>query len=137
MTRIATATITNATAMRIDKYIWAIRCFKTRTEATDACKGNKDKVGGVDAQPSREVKVGDEITVRKGAVLHTFIVRAFPNSRVGAPLVPQYADNLTPESELEKLHAPVETFFVRRDRGSGRPTKKERRELDALWDELD
>ena len=136
-TRIAIAMTTNATAMRIDKYIWAIRCFKTRTEATEACKGNKVKVGGVDAKPSREVKIGDEITVRKGVILSTFIVRAFPNSRVGAALVPQYADNLTPESELEKLHAPVETFFVRRDRGSGRPTKQERRELDALWDELD
>ncbi|MBQ7194560.1 MAG: RNA-binding S4 domain-containing protein [Bacteroidales bacterium] len=123
--------------MRIDKYVWAIRCFKTRTEATDACKGNKVKVNGADAKPSRELKPGDEITVRKGVALFTYRVIGFPNSRVGAALVPQYADNLTPESEIEKLHAPVETFFVKRDRGAGRPTKKERRELDALWDEMD
>lgn len=122
---------------RIDKYVWAIRCFKSRTDATDACKGNKVKVNGSDAKPSRLIKVGDEISVRKGPALFTFKVLQLTEHRLGAKLVPEFAENLTPQSELDKLHAPVETFFVRRERGTGRPTKKERRELDALWDVFD
>lgn len=126
-----------ADSERIDKYVWAIRCYKSRTDATDACKGNKVKVNGTDAKPSRLVKVGDEITVRKGLCLFTFKVLQLTEHRLGARLVPDFAENLTPESELQKLKAPVETFFVRRERGTGRPTKKERRELDALWDGFD
>ena len=125
-----------ADSVRVDKYIWAIRLFKTRSEATDACKGNKVKVGGQPAKPSREVKSGDTIEVRKGAVVMTYKVKAILENRVGAKLVPEYADNLTPEDELAKMHAPVETFFVRRDRGAGRPTKKERREMDSLWESI-
>ncbi|MCQ2170079.1 MAG: RNA-binding S4 domain-containing protein [Bacteroidales bacterium] len=122
---------------RIDKYLWAIRVFKTRSEATDACNGNKVQINGVNAKASKAVKIGDSIKVRKGTVLYEFKVNQLSGTRMGASLVPQYAQNLTPESELAKLHAPVETFFVKRDRGSGRPTKKERRELDALWDEFE
>ncbi|MBQ4285756.1 MAG: RNA-binding S4 domain-containing protein [Bacteroidales bacterium] len=125
-----------ADSVRVDKYIWAIRLFKTRSEATDACKGNKVKVGGQPAKPSREVKSGDTIEVRKGAVVMTYKVKAILENRVGAKLVPEYAENLTPEDELAKMHAPVETFFVRRDRGAGRPTKKERREMDSLWESI-
>ncbi len=123
-----------ADSVRIDKYLWAIRVFKTRSDATDACNGNKVQIGGVNAKPSKAVKAGDLITVRKGAVQYSYKVISTTENRMGAALVPQYAENLTPESELEKLHAPAETFFVRRERGSGRPTKKERREMDALWD---
>lgn len=125
-----------ADSVRVDKYIWAIRLFKTRSEATDACKGNKVKVGGLPAKPSREVKAGDTVEVRKGAVVMTYKVKAILENRVGAKLVPEYAENLTPEDELAKMHAPVETFFVRRDRGAGRPTKKERREMDSLWESI-
>ena len=121
---------------RVDKYLWAIRVYKTRNEATEACKGNKVQVNGVNAKPSREVRVGDMLGVRKGMVQMSFKVLQIASNRMGAALVPEFAENLTPESELAKLHAPVETFFVRRERGSGRPTKKERRELDALWDEF-
>ena len=123
-----------ADSVRIDKYLWAIRVFKTRSDATDACNGNKVQIGGVNAKPSKAVKAGDLITVWKGAVQYSYKVISTTENRMGAALVPQYAENLTPESELEKLHAPAETFFVRRERGSGRPTKKERREMDALWD---
>lgn len=123
--------------MRIDKYIWAIRCFKSRSEAGEACNGGKVKLNGVSVKPSREIKLGDEICIRKGAVLYTFRVLELLEHRVGAALVPRYAENLTPQAELDKLHAPVETFFVKRDRGAGRPTKKERRDLDALWDDFD
>jgi ribosome-associated heat shock protein Hsp15 len=120
--------------VRIDKYLWAIRAFKTRTEAADACKGGKVKVDGVSAKASRDVKAGEIIKIRKGAVEYTYRVVEPTEHRVGAALVPQYAENLTPQSELDKLKAPVETFFVTRDRGAGRPTKKERREIDELWD---
>ncbi len=125
-----------ADSVRIDKFIWAIRLFKTRSEATEACKGNKVKVDGNVSKPSREVKIGDTIEVRKGSVLFTYRVKALLENRVGAKLVPDYAENLTPEEELAKLHAPVETFFVRRERGAGRPTKKDRRDMDSLWDNL-
>lgn len=129
---------------RIDKYLWAIRAYKTRSEATDACKGNKVKVNGSDAKPSKLIKVGDVLVVRKGAVQFTYKVKALVEKRIGAKLVPDYAENLTPASELDKLKAPIETFFVRRDRGTGRPTKKDRRELDEMtgglsfgsWDDI-
>ena len=123
--------------VRLDKYLWAIRVYKTRTDATDACKGGKVRVNGLDVKPSREVKVGDVITARKGAVLYTFKVKELLSNRVGAAIVPQYAENLTPQEELDKLRAPVETFFLKRDRGAGRPTKKDRRQMESLWDSLD
>ena len=125
-----------ADSVRIDKYVWAIRCYKTRSEATDACNGNKVHLNGSPAKPSKMVKIGDEISVRKQCLL-TYRVLQLTENRMGAQLVPQFAENITPQSELDKMRAPVETFFVRRERGTGRPTKKERRELDSLWDALD
>jgi len=122
---------------RIDKYLWAIRAFKTRSDATEACKGGRVKVGNVNAKPAREVAEGDIIQVRKGAVMFTYRVVRPTENRVGAKLVPEFAENLTPESELEKLRAPVETFFITRDRGAGRPTKKDRREIEQMWDAID
>lgn len=123
--------------LRLDKYLWCIRVFKTRSEATDACKGNKVQVNGVPSKPSKEVKVGDMLVIRKGPVELSYRVKAALHARVGAALVPGYAENLTPEAELDKLHAPKEVFFVKRDKGTGRPTKKDRRTLDALWDAMD
>ena len=122
--------------VRIDKYLWAIRVYKTRTDATDACKGGKVRVNGLDIKPSKAVKVGDTITARKGAVVYTYKVLQLIEKRQGAKLVPNYAENLTPEEELSKLRAPVETFFLKRDRGAGRPTKKDRRQMEDLWDTL-
>ena len=126
-----------ADSVRIDKFLWAIRAFKTRTEATDACKGGRVKVGTAPAKPSRAVQAGDVLEVRKGAVVFTYKVLRPLEHRVGAKLVPEYAENLTPAAELEKLRAPVETFFLRRDRGAGRPTKKDRREIEDIWDAID
>ena len=123
--------------LRLDKYLWCIRVFKTRSEATDACKGNKVQVNGVPSKPSKEVKVGDMLVIRKGPAELTYRVKAALHARVGAALVPEYAENLTPEAELDKLHAPKEVFFVKRDKGTGRPTKKDRRTLDALWDAME
>ncbi len=123
--------------VRIDKYLWAIRVFKTRTDATDACKGGKIRVNGLDIKPSRCVRVGDVIVARKGPVSYTYKVLKLVDKRQGAKLVPDYAENLTPQEELDKLRAPVETFFLKRDRGAGRPTKKDRRQMEMLWSELD
>jgi ribosome-associated heat shock protein Hsp15 len=123
--------------VRLDKYLWSIRAYKTRSEATTACNGGKVRLNGSDVKPSKAVKVGDTIVVRKGPVTYTYKVLALVDKRQGAKLVPQYAENLTPQEELDKLHAPVETFFLKRDRGTGRPTKKDRRQMDSLWDSLD
>lgn len=124
------------TEVRIDKYLWSIRVYKTRTEATTACNGGKVRLNGADTKPSKPVKVGDTIVVRKGPVTYTFKVLQLIDKRQGAKLVPQYAENLTPEEEMARLHAPVETFFLKRDRGAGRPTKKDRRQMDDLWEFL-
>ena len=99
--------------------------------------GGKVKINGTNCKPSRPLKIGEVIEVRKGMAVFTYKVLAFLEKRVGAALVAEYAENLTPQSEFDKLRAPVETFFVRRDRGAGRPTKKERRTIDALWDSFD
>lgn len=123
--------------VRIDKYLWAIRVYKTRSEATDACNGGKVRLNEVPPKPSKTVRPGDIIVIRKGAVTYTYKVLELVDKRQGAKLVPQYAENLTPGEELEKLRAPVETFFLKRDRGAGRPTKKDRRQMDQLWDSLD
>ena len=122
---------------RIDKYLWAIRAFKTRSDATEACKGGRVKVANANAKPSRAVSAGDVIQVRTGAVTFTYKVLRPLDNRVGAKLVPDYAENLTPESEMQKLRAPVETFVVTRDRGAGRPTKRDRREIEHMWDAID
>ena len=122
--------------LRIDKYLWSIRVYKTRTDATDACKGGKVRVNGADIKPSKGVKVGDVITARKGVVVYTYKVLELIDKRQGAKLVPRYAENLTPHEELDKLRAPVETFFLKRDRGAGRPTKKDRRQMEDLWSNL-
>ena len=135
--RIATAGITINTdgmdSTRIDKYLWAIRVFKTRADATEACRGGKVTVNGNEAKPSKEVKIGDTISVRKGSVHYTYKVLSPLDKRQGAKEVEKYVQNLTPQSELDKLRAPTETFFIKRDRGAGRPTKKERRQMDELY----
>ena len=122
--------------LRIDKYLWAIRVYKTRTDATDACKGGKVRINGADTKPSKLVKPGDMIVARKGAVTYTYKVIQLIDKRQGAKLVPSYAENLTSPEELAKLRAPVETFFLKRDRGAGRPTKKDRRQMEDLWSNL-
>ena len=123
--------------VRIDKYLWAIRAFKTRTDAADACKGGKVKIGNVNAKPSKLIQAGDVLHVKKGAVTFVYKVVQPTEHRVGAKLVPSFAENLTPQEEMDKLRAPVETFFVTRDRGAGRPTKKDRREMEQAWDAID
>ena len=118
--------------VRIDKFLWAIRVYKTRSEAAEACKTNKVHVNGSEAKSSRNVKDGDIITVRKGAKKYQYQVLCPIDKRQGAALVPQYAANITPQEELDKLNAPNEMIFLKRERGAGRPTKKERRDIEKL-----
>ena len=121
---------------RIDKYLWAIRVFKTRNEATQACKGGKIRLNGGDVKPSKAVRPGDVIAARKGAITFTYRVLALSDKRMGAKLVPDFAENITPQAELDKLRHPVETFLLKRDPGAGRPTKKDRRQMENLWESL-
>lgn len=122
--------------VRLDKWLWAVRIFKTRSDAADACRTNRVLVNDSYAKPSREVKVGDVISVKKMPVVYQYRVVELVSSRQPAKNVPLYAADITPQSELDKLNVPRETIFIVRDRGTGRPTKKERRELDSLMDNL-
>lgn len=122
-----------AKSVRIDKYLWAVRVFKTRTLATEACKKGKVSVDDMPAKPSRMVSTGDVIEVRKMPVLYSYKVLDPIEKRVGARIVDNYVENVTPQDELMKLEM-QDDFFVKRDRGAGRPTKKERRLLDDIQD---
>ena len=122
--------------VRLDKWLWAVRVFKTRSDAADACRTNRVLVNDAYAKPSREVKVGDVISVKKMPVVYQYRVVELVSSRQPAKNVPLYAADITPQSELDRLNVPRETIFIVRDRGTGRPTKKERRELDSLMDNL-
>ena len=122
--------------VRLDKDLWAVRVFKTRSDAADAIRNNRVMVNNAYAKPSREVKVGDVISVKKMPVVYQYRVVELVSSRQPAKNVPLYAADITPQSELDKLNVPRETIFIVRDRGTGRPTKKERRELDSLMDNL-
>ena len=120
--------------VRLDKYLWAVRVFKTRSDAADAIRNNRVLVNNAYAKPSREVQLGDIISVKKMPVTYSYKVLELVSSRQGAKNVPQYCLNITPQEELDKLTTPRETIFVFRERGTGRPTKKERREIDALME---
>lgn len=120
--------------VRIDKYLWAVRIFKTRSDAADAVRNNRVLVNDKVCKPSREVHIGDEIAVKRMPVTYRYKVVELVSSRQPAKNVPLYCLNITPQEELDKLVAPRETIFVFRERGTGRPTKKERREIDSLMD---
>ncbi|MFO7933238.1 MAG: S4 domain-containing protein [Bacteroidales bacterium] len=122
-------------AVRIDKYLWAVRVFKTRTQATEACRKGKVTVDKMPAKPSRMVSAGDVIKVKKMPVVHSYRVLDPIDKRVGAKLVEEYMEDITPPEELHKKEM-QDDFFIKRDRGAGRPTKKERRRLDDLRDDL-
>jgi ribosome-associated heat shock protein Hsp15 len=121
---------------RLDKYLWAIRVYKTRSEAADACKAGRVKVNGIEAKSSREVRESDVLTVRKIPVTYTYKIIQLVENRQPAKNVALYAENLTPEEEKNKLDKKNITVYIRRDRGAGRPTKKERREIDKLFENL-
>lgn len=115
--------------VRIDKFMWATRIFKTRTIATEACKKGRVMVGGVTIKPSRTVKVGDVIQVRKPPVTYSFKILALAENRMGAKLVPGYLDNITPPEQYELLDMVRISGFVNRQKGLGRPTKRDGRQM--------
>jgi ribosome-associated heat shock protein Hsp15 len=118
--------------VRIDKWMWAVRIFKTRTIAVEACKKNRVSVNGIAAKPSRMIKVGDVVEVRKPPVTYSFKAIDLTQNRVGAKLVPHYLENITPPEQYEIIELQKISGFVDRARGLGRPTKKERRDLDEF-----
>lgn len=120
--------------VRIDKWMWATRIFKTRTIAAEACKKNRVMIGGVNVKPSRMIKVGDIVQVRKPPVTFSFKVLALTERRMGAKLVPEYLENVTTPDQYEILEMNKISGFVDRARGLGRPTKKDRRELEQFID---
>jgi ribosome-associated heat shock protein Hsp15 len=120
--------------MRIDKFLWCIRVYKTRSLAASQCKLEKVWLNGAEVKPSREVKLGDVLTVRKGPILFSYKTLAFPRARLGAKLVPTCALDVTAPEEMAKLEMIRMQFRLDRRRGLGRPTKKERRELDDYTD---
>lgn len=119
---------------RIDKYLWAMRVFKTRSIATDACKKGRVTMGGNLVKPSRAVKPGDIIDVRKPPITYTFRVKQLSGNRLGAKLVPDYIENLTPPSQYELLEMARISGFVDRRKGLGRPTKRDAREMARFRD---
>ncbi len=117
---------------RLDKWLWAARIFKTRTIAADACKNGRISIAGVKQKASKMIKEGDVIEVRKPPVTYSFKVLKTIQNRVGAKLVPEVLENVTPKEQLELLEMNRISGFVGRARGTGRPTKKERRDLDEF-----
>lgn len=117
--------------VRIDKWLWAVRIFKTRTIATEAIKKGRVTMGDnpVPVKPSRMLKVGDTVNVRKPPVTYSFRVLALTENRLGAKLVPEYMENITPQSEYDLLEVVKISGFIDRRKGLGRPTKREGREL--------
>jgi len=124
------------TEERIDKWMWATRIFKTRTIATDACKKGRVTIGdGTVAKPSRLIHAGDIINGRKPPVTYSFKVKALTENRLGAKLVPDYLENITPQSQLDLLEVVKISGFVNRRKGLGRPTKREGRELSRFTEQ--
>ncbi len=117
------------TEERIDKWLWAMRVFKTRTIATEACKKGRVTMNGTALKPSRNIKVGDIVDVRKPPITYTFRVLALAENRLGAKLVPGHLENLTPQSQYELLEMTRISGFVDRRKGLGRPTKRDAREM--------
>ena len=116
---------------RIDKYLWSVRIYKTRALATEACKKGRVMISEMSVKSSRSVRAGEIIQVKKAPVKYTYKVIDPIQKRVGAKLVGLYLEDLTPKEELDKLSL-QDDFFIKRERGTGRPTKKERRTLDKL-----
>ena len=122
---------------RIDKWLWASRIFKTRSIAADACKNGRVTVGNVTVKPSRMVKVGETVSVRKPPITYSFRILKTIEQRVGAKLLPEIYENVTAPEQYELLEMTRISGFVDRARGTGRPTKKDRRSLDAFLEDIE
>jgi ribosome-associated heat shock protein Hsp15 len=124
--------ISSSETERVDKWLWAVRIFKTRSLATDACRAGSVSVDGLPAKPSREVRGGELIVVRQGLIHRTLAVRGITRARVSAKIVGSFCDDQTPPEEFEKARQQRVQHFLAREKGSGRPTKRDRRMLDRL-----
>lgn len=122
---------------RIDKWLWAVRLFKTRSLAAEACGKGHVRIGDVQAKSSREVHVGDEVRVRMAPIERRYIVRQAIDKRVSAPLAAECLEDITPQDQLDLLDAAKGWGHEFRERGSGRPTKRDRRMIDRLKNGLD
>jgi ribosome-associated heat shock protein Hsp15 len=123
--------------VRIDKWLWAVRIFKTRSIAADACKKGRVMIDNVSVKPSRNIKVGEIIDVKKPPVTYSFKVLALSDKRMGAKLVPEFMENVTSPEQYELMELNRLSGFIDRQRGTGRPTKKERRELEQFTQSFD
>lgn len=120
--------------IRIDKYLFAVRLYKTRSQASEECRKGKVTIGGMNVKPSRELKVGETIQLRRPPITRSYKILALTESRMAAKLVPEFLMETTPASELEILEVQKNMSIYNRERGTGRPTKKERRDLDDFFD---
>ena len=118
---------------RLDKWLWSVRVFKTRAEATAACRTGKVLLGELEAKPGRDIHVGETVTVIAGAVTRTLKVTGLPRSRVGAKLLAEFVTDLTPDAEYERAKQAGLEHMLARQRGRGRPTKKDRRAMGRLF----
>ena len=123
-----------AEVARIDKWLWAARIYKTRSIAADACKNGRVTINNVNVKPSHTVKVGEVVSVKKPPITYSFKILKTIEQRVGAKLIPEVYENVTDAKQYELLEMSKISGFVDRARGTGRPTKKERRALDAFVD---
>ncbi|MDR0713915.1 MAG: RNA-binding S4 domain-containing protein [Bacteroidales bacterium] len=121
--------------VRIDKYLWSVRLFKTRTLAAEACEKHRVLLNDAAVKPSRTVRANDRLTVKKPPSVYTYLVKALIDNRQPASKVNDYITDTTPQEEIEKSRMARMTAFVQRDRGAGRPTKKERRVVEALMND--
>jgi len=121
-------------ATRLDKWLWAVRIFRSRSLATDACRAGSVTVNELPARPGRDVHAGEKVVVRQGLLLRTLRVVAVPRSRVGPKLVVTYCEDLTPPEELAKAKERSVQQFLEREKGSGRPTKRDRRLVDRFFE---
>jgi ribosome-associated heat shock protein Hsp15 len=119
---------------RLDKWLWAIRACKTRPDATALCRNGRVQVNGLDAKPGRDIHVGETVTARIGMVTRTLKVAGIPRSRVGAKQLAEFLTDLTPAAEYERAKQASLEHMLARERGRGRPTKKDRREMGRLFD---
>ncbi|MBX3746161.1 MAG: RNA-binding S4 domain-containing protein [Verrucomicrobiae bacterium] len=115
--------------LRIDKWLWATRCFKTRSQAAEACRNGHIRIQDHPAKPSRDVRVGDTLSVRSGPLTRTLRIRALPERRLAAARLPEFLEDLTPPEALEQAR-PTASPSPQRPHGTGRPTKRDRRRLD-------
>lgn len=118
--------------VRVDKYLFAMRLYKTRTIAADACKKGRITMGGAQLKPSRTFHIGDVFSVRKGPITYTYRIKQLSENRLSAKLVPDYLQDITAPDQLELLELARLAGQTGRDRGTGRPTKKDRREIETF-----